>query len=560
MSFIIGLAGPAALLLFGACGLALIAYVVYMLYLHPLAKYPGPFLAKFTHAYAAYHAFKQDIHLDMWRCHQKYGNFVRYGPDRMLINTANGLRDIYGINKNVTKSQGYNAMVHRVPSVLTIRNKKEHSDRRRLIGEGLSDSAIRRYEPVILNHINHLVDVIAPNEGEEAEYKKDQTWSISRNMAKLYLTTGNYLAFDIMSDVVFGKQYNLLGVPKYRFLPDAIAGSNIRTTVLLYLPGLVRGRLDKKLFPACIKARNAFLYFIGKLLHERLQVTSPKRPDVFSALSSENRRAGKDALGPEQLGAESTTLVIAGSDTTSTAMSSVFFYLAHNRTCYQAAVDEVRSMFTSRDEIKIGAKLNSCVYVRACIEEAMRITPPIGASLFREAGPGGVTVDGHFFPAGMDVGTSIYSIHHNAEYYPRPHKFEPERWVLKSGATTAEQLALANAAMNPFSIGQRACIGKSLAIVELMLTFATVLWTLDLALVDGKEGETGRGKEVGAPLGRRNPEEFQLYHGGITSEKEGPMLKFSRREVKAEQMELDAAVDETKERMFVIREEEIVEI
>lgn len=50
-----------------------IGYIVYMLYFHPLAKYPGPFLAKFTHAYAAYHAFKQDIHLDMWRCHEKYG-------------------------------------------------------------------------------------------------------------------------------------------------------------------------------------------------------------------------------------------------------------------------------------------------------------------------------------------------------------------------------------------------------------------------------------------------------------------------------------------------------
>lgn len=76
-------------------------------------------------------------------------------------------------------------MVHRVPSVLTIRNKKEHSDRRRLIGEGLSDSAIRTYEPVILNHINHLVDVVAPDGGGETETKKDQTWSVSRNMAEL---------------------------------------------------------------------------------------------------------------------------------------------------------------------------------------------------------------------------------------------------------------------------------------------------------------------------------------------------------------------------------------
>lgn len=76
-------------------------------------------------------------------------------------------------------------MVHRVPSILTIQNKKEHSDRRRLIGEGLSDSAIRTYEPVIISHIDHLVDVVAPMEGEEIEQKQDKSWSVSRNMAKL---------------------------------------------------------------------------------------------------------------------------------------------------------------------------------------------------------------------------------------------------------------------------------------------------------------------------------------------------------------------------------------
>lgn len=51
----------------------LVAYCVYQIYFHPYAKYPGPLLGKITVLRATYHAWKGDIHLDMWYCHQKYG-------------------------------------------------------------------------------------------------------------------------------------------------------------------------------------------------------------------------------------------------------------------------------------------------------------------------------------------------------------------------------------------------------------------------------------------------------------------------------------------------------
>lgn len=80
---------------------------------YPLARYPGPFLAGATDLYAAYHAWKGDIHLDMWRCHQKYGmnlknrlgicvgpfpnvkqgKFVRYGPNRLNTKNIAGIKD-----------------------------------------------------------------------------------------------------------------------------------------------------------------------------------------------------------------------------------------------------------------------------------------------------------------------------------------------------------------------------------------------------------------------------------------------------------------------------------
>lgn len=56
--------------------LSIVSLIVYRLSLHPLAKYPGPLLARITGWYAVYHAYVGDLHLDMLACHEKYGKSV----------------------------------------------------------------------------------------------------------------------------------------------------------------------------------------------------------------------------------------------------------------------------------------------------------------------------------------------------------------------------------------------------------------------------------------------------------------------------------------------------
>lgn len=75
--------------------LRILSHIIYNIFFHPYARYPGPFLAKFTDLYAGYHAWRGDLHVDMWRCHQKYGPKVRYAPNRLNVNTVTGLRGKY---------------------------------------------------------------------------------------------------------------------------------------------------------------------------------------------------------------------------------------------------------------------------------------------------------------------------------------------------------------------------------------------------------------------------------------------------------------------------------
>jgi hypothetical protein len=59
--------------LVGAGALYATAVVIYRIFFHPLAKYPGPLLAKVTDAYQLYHAYMGNRHLEFYRMHEKYG-------------------------------------------------------------------------------------------------------------------------------------------------------------------------------------------------------------------------------------------------------------------------------------------------------------------------------------------------------------------------------------------------------------------------------------------------------------------------------------------------------
>ena len=67
---------------------SLAGYIVYTLYLHPLAKYPGPLLGRLTQAYDLYHAYIGDKHLHFYHLHQRYGSIVRFSPNSLSIGTV----------------------------------------------------------------------------------------------------------------------------------------------------------------------------------------------------------------------------------------------------------------------------------------------------------------------------------------------------------------------------------------------------------------------------------------------------------------------------------------
>lgn len=266
--------------------------------------------------------------------------------------------------------------------------------------------------------------------------------------------------------------------------------------MLLQSPVIPRiARIDRWLFPKAIQARDQFLIFVRGLVDRVMKPDCNPNPKATTTVVSMLRRAHDSVTGQQlttkEVLAESTTLVVAGSDTSSTAMSATFFYLANSPQAYRRAQDEVRSLFDSADEIRIGPKLSKLVFVRACIEEALRMSPPTGASLFREVMQDGATVNGKWFPPGVELGVPIYAIQHNPEYYPSPFEFRPERW-LESEGTPKKSVEAARSAYCPFSVGTRSCVGKHMAMVELTLAVAYAVYTLDFEFAPEKQQATDK--------------------------------------------------------------------
>ena len=123
---------------------------------------------------------------------------------------------------------------------------------------------------------------------------------------------GSYLAFDIMADLIFGGKYNLLEKQTYRYVPGVIEASNVRVSAILQAPCLKSFRIDKILFPKAIVARNLFIRFVGKLLRDTLKVDRSKKRDFFAVLSTAKDPETGSSFTQEEIIAESTTLVVAG--------------------------------------------------------------------------------------------------------------------------------------------------------------------------------------------------------------------------------------------------------
>ncbi|KAL2820695.1 cytochrome P450 [Aspergillus granulosus] len=120
-------------------------------------------------------------------------------------------------------------------------------------------------------------------------------------------------------------------------------------------------------------------------------------------------------------------------------------------------------------------------YLRACIDEAMRIRPASTQGFPRIVPQGGRMIAGRFVDEGVTVSVPTYTLLQNPDVFPNPFECNPDRWL-------AGDKAKLLAAFYPFSHGPRACIGRNISYFEQLLAVATIVRLFDFDLAgDGYE-------------------------------------------------------------------------
>jgi cytochrome P450 family 135 len=176
--------------------------------------------------------------------------------------------------------------------------------------------------------------------------------------------------------------------------------------------------------------------------------------DIFSMLLAARDEQG-EPLTDEELRDELMTLLVAGHDTTSTAMG----WTLERLTRHPQVLERLRS----------GELTEEDPYLDAVIKETLRLRPVVPIVARRLTAP--MEFGGWQLPAGTFVGPSIFLVHRREDIYPEPHEYRPERF-LDHNPGTYEWI--------PFGGGTRRCLGAPFALMEIKTVLGTMLKNVQL--------------------------------------------------------------------------------
>ena len=232
------------------------------------------------------------------------------------------------------------------------------------------------------------------------------------------------------------------------------------------IPGLMRFRRARKRLDAVV----------NRIIAEH-RADGVDRGDLLSMLlRSRDDEDDRSGMTDEQVRDEVLTIFLAGYETVATALTWTWYLLAQNPEAEARMHEELDRVLAGRTPTI--EDLPQLRYTEMVLAESMRLYPPAWA-MGRQATED-IELGPYLLPAGSYVFFSQYMIQRNAEFWPEPLKFRPERFTPEAKAGRSKFVYF------PFGAGGRQCIGEWFAWMEGVLVLATLAQKWRLRLVPGQ--------------------------------------------------------------------------
>ncbi|KAL0769100.1 hypothetical protein CaCOL14_008408 [Colletotrichum acutatum] len=411
-----------------------IVLALYNYYLHPIAHVKGPFIASISPIWLIRSVSGHRLNNDIERVHAEYGPVVRIGPNELSFATEDALKTIHNpgpdsghFTKQGTIESLLAKLIWAAPNLLTTTDRTAHKRLRTALQPAFTAKALMEQEDIVQHHVNRAVETLG------SKLQENKVVSISDHVGKMI--------WSIVGDLSFGEP--LLHDQKSTY------------EKMKYTYG--KGAPLLELFQFLTETP-----IFGGLAKLPVMIV----PHIF--------RVPKNFLLMNQLRG------MVGYDTSATTLSAVFYHVLRDPNHYKRVQEEVREAYSSISEITAQSVLR-LPYLNACIQETLRLTPPINGRGSHRISPGAM-IDGLYVPKGVNVSADIWTIQRKPEYWVLADKFRPDRWLDNGPGTVFEHDV--RTSYRPFLIGPRVCIGREMALQSIRLTVAKVAFSFDLEMAN----------------------------------------------------------------------------
>ena len=456
-----------------------------------LRRYPNlSFWSGITDLYFVYEAHKGFRSKKLLETHRN-SPIVRIGPNSLSYGDVRAIKDIYGHATSCTKDLMYSELAGSHYHLADVIDKPDHARKRRMLSAAYALKNLETWEYKVADTTARMINAFdvrctAPLATGFRPISEDLTID--------YRMWGNLFTVSAIANIGLSEDLGLLEQGSDLVTSEAMDGTISRVPFrkclhatawaqsnLVWAYGWYRSLIQiSKLISSVY--REMWRYnedWNGIVLHRATQRwkryrVGEKLDDFFTALM-ESKSGTPNNLEWGEIVAEISIMMHAGSDTTAIAVNNAMYSLLKNPKCMQKLRAEVDAALDDDEVVAPYDKVKHLPYLRACIDEALRISLPTTFGLPRRTPMEGSSIMGDFIPGNTSVSVSAYVAHRDASVFPEPETYSPDRWLDGKGKDLQPYFIT-------FSAGARGCIGRNISYLEQTVLLASMVHRYEFAL------------------------------------------------------------------------------